>query len=104
AGAVGEVRESATAVPDLVVELGARPGRTLEPGSELDALHGIDAEDGLGQPAVQLAVPVDVAAQPGRAPGGDDAEGAAEGVAASGCLVDRLDHRGRGRGVGAAHR
>jgi hypothetical protein len=53
--------------------------------------------------AVELAVPVHVAAEPGRKPGRHDLDDAAERVAALLAVVDRRDDLPLGVRVGDAH-
>src|SRR5579875_782939 len=104
ARAVGGPHRAARPPADGV--LGGRTGqaRDGEALAELDALDGVDAEDRLGDQAVELAVPLGIAAQArGHADRGD-LEDAAERFAG---LLGRVDARlhplGR-LGVGAAHR
>src|SRR5579859_816148 len=77
---------------DLVMRLRARLARAVESRAKLDALDGIDADDGLRQPSVQFAVPMHVTAEPDRATNRDDPESASKSIAAFGRLVDHLHH------------
>ena len=79
----------------------ARLSSLLEPLADLDALDGLDAHDRLRQHAVDLAVPVDVAAEAERHPEGQHLGDAAEGVAGLGRRLDGRDHRSRRRPVEA---
>ena len=54
-------------------------------------LHGLDAHEALGQPPVELAVPMDVASQARRNPGGHHFEDAAQGVPFLLARVDELN-------------
>src|SRR5206468_1420991 len=81
AGPVGEVAKPPVLEVDLVVEGGAGTGRAFETRAEFDALDRVDAEDGEGEAGVELAVPVHVAAEPGRCAGDGDAEGPSQRVA-----------------------
>jgi hypothetical protein len=89
---------------DLVVGGRAGGGRAGEPLADLDALERLDAHQRARQARVELAVPVHVAAQPGRQAGGHDLDDAAERVAVGFGALDRGDHRLTGGRVGAAHR
>src|SRR5205814_5226157 len=80
ARAVGQVAEPALLVVDLVVELRAAPRRALETRAELDGFDRVDRHHRLGQPAVELAVPVHVAAQTRRHASSDDPERPTERV------------------------
>src|SRR2546426_8170622 len=88
---------------DLVVNSRTRPARGFEAETELAALDRLDRADGLGQAAVEAAVPLHVRAQSHRAAERDHFEDAAARVAFAAGLVDRLDHPGLGGGIGAAH-
>ena len=83
-----------------------RPGGRgqLEAVADLDALDGLDAHEGAGQPAVEASVPVHVRAQARRQAVHDDLDDPAEGVAVLVGLVDPLHHGGGGLGVQAADR
>src|SRR3546814_16371024 len=52
----------------------------------------------------EAAVPVDVAADPGRDPVGEHLDDAAERIAISSSSLDLFDHAGLGRGIEAAQR
>src|SRR5438445_3663242 len=88
---------------DLVVNRRTRPARGLEAEAELAALDRLNRADGLGEAAVEAAVPLYVRAQSHWAAERDHFEHAAERVTLATGLVDRLDHRGLGGGIGAAH-
>src|SRR5579872_6426818 len=96
--------KTALLVVDLVVVVGATPSRAFEPGAELDGLDRVDRHHGLGEPAVELAVPVHVAPEPRWEPARYDAKRASDRVAKLADLVDQLDHLAGGLRVGAAHR
>ncbi len=81
---------------------GARRGRQGEAAADLDALDGVDAHHGLGQEAVQLAVPHDVGAEADGHAGGPHLERAAEGVPGLAGGVDGPHHPLGRLGVGAA--
>ncbi|WBL36321.1 hypothetical protein O0235_01705 [Tepidiforma flava] len=87
---------------DNVVHLRAAHGGCFEAEAEADGFEGVDAEDGLRDAAVELAVPVDVAAEPGRDAHGADFDFAADGIAVGLGGVDGGNHRLGGGGVGAA--
>src|SRR5712692_10631415 len=104
AGAVGSALEAAVLVQqDLVVNLGAGPTRRLEAQADLGPLDGVDGAERLGQQAVQLAVPLDVGAEPHRAAQRHHFEDPAERVARRLGPVDGVDHRALGLRVGAAY-
>ena len=107
--AAGAVRLAApgAAVPavrrqDDVVRFGAGAFGDREAGADLDTLRGVDAHHGLGELAVQLAVPLHVRAEADRDAGGPHLEGAAERIAGLFGGVDGGDHALAGCGVGAA--
>ena len=84
-----------------------RRRRGLEAVADLDALDRLDAHERAGQPGVEPAVPVHVAAQARRQPVDDDLDDAAEGVAVLPGGVDLGDHRARwspGRGSAPGRR
>ena len=64
----------------------------------------MDAHQPLGDPSVQLPVPLDVTAEADGRPGGDDLENAARGVFGRLGSVDSIHHGSLCLGVGAAHR
>ena len=68
---------------------------TAGPAADADGLDGRNRHQRLGEPAVELAVPLHVAAEPGRHAAGDDLEAAAHRVA-------RLARRDRSRRSSAA--
>ena len=84
--------------------LAAAPAGDLEPVADLDALHRLDAHHRLGQQRVELAVPVDVAAEADRHAVAEHLDDAAERVAVLGGGLDLVDHRLLGGRVEAAHR
>ena len=92
AGAIRKVPKPPLLVVDLVVKLRAAAGRALKPRAELDSLDRVDRHHGLGQLAVQLAVPVDIAAEAGRHSTRDDAERPAQRVSRLPDLVDCSHH------------
>ena len=65
----------------------------LEAVSDLDTLHGLDAHHGLSEQRVELAIPVDVAAEPDRDAEPEHLDDAAERVAVLGGRLDLGDHR-----------
>ena len=73
------------------------PPGDLEAVADLDALDGLDAHHRLGEQGVELAVPVDVAAEPDRHAVGEHLDDAAERVAVLGRRLDLDDHRLGGR-------
>ena len=76
-------------VADRVVDLGAAaPGR-LEPQADLDPLDRLHRHDRLGQPAVELAVPLGVRAQSEGHALDADLDDAAQRVAGPLALVDQ---------------
>ena len=103
---VGVVRPGAIAPAvggeDDVVGLGAALLGRLEAEPEADALEGVDAADGLGDAAVELAVPLDVGAEAEGHAGDAHLDLAAERVAVGLGGVDGGDHLLGGGGVGAA--
>ena len=84
--------------------MGLRAGacRNGEAAADLDPFHGVDAHDGLSQEAVQLAVPLDVRAQPDGDAGSRHLEYTAQGVAGLAGGIDSPHHALGGLGVGAA--
>src|SRR5581483_10008585 len=104
-GAAREVGDAAEAplvavVGDLVLRLRAAPARRLEPDPDLDALRGLQREERSAEAAVELAVVVDVAAEPRRQSGRDDLDHAAERVARLLALVDERDDAPLGIKIG----
>jgi hypothetical protein len=87
---------------DLVVDLRSGKPRHAEAEADLHALRRLQAEKRPGEPAVELAVVMDVTAQSRREPGGDDLDDAAERVSAFLRLVDRRDDLPFRRRVGDA--
>ena len=69
-----------------------RAAALAKAGADLGALDGVDADDGLGEAGVQLAVPLHVAAEADGCAPGDDLEDAAEGGAFSPGGVDLGHH------------
>ena len=104
AGASGDAPDALFRGHDLVVGQGPAGAGELEAVAHLDALDGLDAHQGAGEPGVDPAVPVGVRAEPGRQAVDDDLDDAAEGVAVLVGGVDLGHHRGAGVGVEAAHR
>ena len=66
---------------DRVVDLGARPPGGLEAQADLDPLDRLDRHHGLGQPAVELPVPLRVRAESEGDAFGADLDQPAERVA-----------------------
>ena len=96
---------AAVGIPaDRVVGLAPPPPGDLEAVADLDTLDGLDAEHGLGQQGVELAIPVDVAAETDRDALGEHLDDATERVAVLGRRLDLEDHRLGRRRVEAAHR
>ena len=81
------------------------PGRcpTADGAAQPDGLDGRNRHDGLREPAVQLAIPVHVAAEARRHAVRDDLEGAADGVAGLLRFVDHLAHGGRDSRIHTPH-
>src|SRR5690606_3631720 len=104
AGPVAAAADPVGADVDLVVGGGTAPGSGAEAVAEFHAFDRLDAHEGPSQPRVEAAVPVDVAAQAGRQPVGDDFDDSAEGVAGLAGVVYFGDHAGAGLRVEAAHR
>ena len=77
-------------VVDGVVDLGAGPPGRLEAQADLDPLHRLHGHHGLGQPAVELAVPLGVGAQPEGHALDADLDDAAQRVAGALAVVDEL--------------
>ena len=73
---------------DGVVGDAAAPGGDVEAVADLDALDRLDAHHRLGEQAVELAVPVDVAAQPDGHAVGEHLDHPAERVAVLGGRLD----------------
>src|SRR5205823_4611361 len=69
---------------------------------DLHALDGVDAHDSPGEAAIQLAVPVDEAANTGGETPGDDLDDTAKRVAGGLGVIDPLDHAGCGVVIVAA--
>jgi len=91
-------------VTDRVVNLRPAPLGGLETQTDLNAFDGLDAHHGLRQPAVQLAVPLRVAAQPEGQPVDADLDNAAERVAFLADLIDQRHDRRVGFRVQAVNR
>ena len=88
---------------NLVVDL--RAGQVSDGRTESDA-HGLDGLNGhqrLRELAVQLAIPLDVAAEAGWHAMGDDLEGATDGIAGFLRLIDDLSHLGSNRPLHTPH-
>ena len=88
---------------DLVVRVAAAAAGDLEPVTDLDALHRLDAHERLGEEAVELAVPVDVRPEARGHAVAQDLDDTAERVADLGRGLDLGDHRRFGARVEAAH-
>ena len=86
-------------VEDLVVEGRARPLASLEARAQRHRLHRGDRHQGLGQAAVEPAVPLAERPEAGRKAADHHLEHAAHRVAGALGLVDLGDHRLRHRGV-----
>ncbi len=84
-----------------VVDLRAGEAGAGEGVADFDTLRSVDAQHRLADPAVQLAVPVDVRAEADRDVKGDDLQNAAERVAGLFRLVDRGDPMNRTSDIGA---
>ena len=80
-------------VGDRVHHLRSRPPRGFDAEADLDGLDRLDAHDGGGQPGIELAVPLGVAAQPDRAAGDDRFDHAPQRVAGLARGIDRGDDR-----------
>ncbi len=80
----------------------AAPRRVVPPVAYLDGLDGLNAHERLRQEAVELAVPMHVAAQAHGDPVGENLGHAAQRVAHLGGGLDGGDHRALGRGNEAA--
>ena len=91
-----ERRRSTPSASRSISSCARRAGRAgqLEAVADLDALDRLDAHQRAGQPGVQPAVPLDVAAQAGRQAVHHHLDHAAQGVAGPPGLVDVGDHRG----------
>src|SRR5579885_2561314 len=89
---------------DLVVDGRAAPARHLEAEADLDALRRLERQQRVGEPAVELAVPLRVRTQSRRQPDDDRLHHPAEGVAGGLALVDEGDDAPLGLAVGDAHR
>ena len=88
---------------DGVVGLGAEASGHLPPVTDLDGLDRLDAHEGERQEGVELAVPVDVAAEPDRHAVPDDLDDAAHAVALLGRGLDGRHHLVAGLRVEAPH-
>jgi CIC family chloride channel protein len=88
--------------PDGVVGGAAETAGGLDARADLDRLDGVDREDGLGQAAVELLVPLHVRAEPHGHVVGDHGDGAAEGVPLVLRLFDEAHHLGLQRAVDGA--
>ena len=103
----GGTRRAVGVPDDGVVGLAPPPAGDVEAVAELDALDGLDAHERLGEEAVELAVPVDVAAEADGHAVGEHLDDAAERVAVLGRRLDLVDHarpRRRGRSSGPRRR
>src|SRR5512143_810452 len=87
---------------DLVVHQGARAVRHPEAGADLDALDRLDAHDYGSKPAVQLPVPVGMAAEPYGNAGDDQFENTTQGVPGGFHLIDLPHHPLFRIGIGTA--
>ena len=76
----------------------------VEAFADPHGLHRLNAHQRLGNEAVELAVPVNVASQANRYPVSHDLGGATEGVPVLGCGLYLGDHGGLRRRVEAPHR
>ena len=103
-GRVASVRAGGLVPADGVVGGAAASGGDVEAVAELDALDGLDAHHRLGEQAVELAIPVDVAAEPDGHAVGEHLDHPAERVAVLGGRLDLRDHRLGAAGIEAAHR
>ena len=89
---------------DLVHRLAAAPPRDVEAVADLDALDGLDAHEGAGQPGVDPPVAVHVAAEARRQAVREHLDDAAERVALALRGVDLRDEPVAGGGVEDADR
>ena len=95
AGAVGgPLPRALLAALDRVVGLGAGAAAGGQGGADLHRLDGRYRHHRLGQPAVELLVPLRVRAEAGGHAVGDHGDRAAQGVAVVAGLVDQGDHLG----------
>ena len=85
--------QAVVAADDLVHRQAAADAGQLEAVADLDALDRLDAHERGGEPGVEPAVPVDVAAEARRQAVGQHLDDAAEGVALLLGSVDLGDHR-----------
>src|SRR5216683_7842497 len=90
-------------VADLIVEGRAADARRAEAHPELDALDRLQAHQRVADPAVELAIPLHVAAESDRQARRHDLDDAAERVAGFLALVDRRDYRALGGRVANAY-
>ena len=98
------VRRRTPSAPGSISSWASEPRRraSVEAVAELDPLDRLDGQQRGGQPGVEAAVAVHVAAQPGRQAVGEHLDDATERVRVPVGRVDLGDHRGAGGGVGAA--
>ena len=80
----------ALVVLNRIVDLRAASPRCLEPQADLDSLDGLHGHHGLGQPAVELYVPLRVRSQPERQAFDAHFENPAERVALFAAFVDQV--------------
>ena len=90
-------------IPDPVMDPRPAHRRSMESHPEFDALDRLDTHKRMRQPAVELAVPLDVAAKPDWQTHGDDLDGTAERIARFFAFVYLGDNRAFGLGVGDPH-
>lgn len=88
---------------DDIVDLGAALPGAIEASAETNRLERVDAANRLSYPPVELAVPVDVAAQPHGQPADSHFYFAADGVSVGLCCIDGFYHSLAGSGISRAH-
>ncbi len=86
------VESGLPAPEDLVMHQGARTVRHAEAGADLDALDRLYAHDRGGKPAVELPVPVHMAAEPYGNTCDDQFENTAQGISGGLRLIDLPHH------------
>src|SRR5579875_205828 len=91
-------------VADLVMQFRSAHRGGLKAAANLYPLYRLQAEQSLSQAPVQLAIPMDVAAQTHRQTGNHHLDHATQGVAARLARIDLGDDGAFGLGIGNSHR
>ncbi len=76
------------------MSLGAAPGGSQEAVTDLDTLDGLDAHESGRKLRIELAIPVNVGAEPGRNTVGQHLDDPAQGVTVVVGTIDLRNHEG----------